>query len=463
MGDKNSNLPRLMIVGTGSGCGKTTITTALLKALTIKGKKPVAFKCGPDYIDPMFHKQALGIDSHNLDGYLMGFDAVRRVLSYYGSKGDVAIIEGVMGMYDGKTFEDDSYSANHISLETSTPAILVVNVKGVAHSILATITGFINLHENKLKGVILNNCSRMMYPTYKNTIEQSLDIKVLGYMEHVSQAEISSRHLGLKMTHEYTDMDNRLKCLGMNAIESLDIDEILAVASAAENVKIESAPVLHTSYKGINLAVAYDEAFNFYYSSAIDLLENSGCNITYFSPLKDKYIPADMDGIIFGGGYPELFADKLSSNQSMIHSIRTAHEAAMPIFAECGGFMYLGKEITVNENSYKMVDLLPSVFKMENRLDRFGYKEVVAKDVNPLFSTDKAAKCHEFHYSSTNDYGNILLARKGKRSWDMGFYSNRLFASYGHFHFVGEKQIAQGFLDLCQQYKKERNNKEKGQ
>lgn len=451
---KSVKLPRVMIVGTGSGSGKTTVTVALLAALQAKKYNIAAFKCGPDYIDPMFHSKVMGIISRNLDLYLLGHDKLKYILGNHGEGRDLSVIEGVMGMYDGISFSDDTYSANHISRITETPELLVVNVKGKSRSVVANIKGYIDLHENHLKGVILNNCSKGMYGMYKKIIEEDLNISCFGYLPPVKKAEIGSRHLGLITADEIDDIHEKLDELGKVASESIDIEGILQLGRETEELIYDELDVQPVVEQPIKIGVAKDVAFSFYYGDAIDFLEKLGAEIVYFSPLKDKEIPKEINGLIFGGGYPEEYLEELMSNDTMKQSIREAAEDGMPIYGECGGFMYLGESITKEHKTFHGVGIVPGNSSMTNKLVRFGYKTLIAKNDNLLCKKGEEIKCHEFHYSETDDYGDGFIAKRPSGSeMDAIHCKGNVVAGYPHVHFLSNIEFPKNFVKACGAYK----------
>lgn len=444
---------RIMLVGTGSGCGKTTVTCALLKALSLKGVEAASFKCGPDYIDPMFHSEIIGTKSRNLDLFLCGENTVKYLLSENGRHADISVIEGVMGMYDGMGFADDSFSANHIARITETPEILVMGVRGKSLSLLAELTGYLGFGENQVQGIILNQCSKGMYPVYKDMIETAFPaVKVYGYLPPIAQAELGSRHLGLVTAAEVDDLKEKIQALGEAGLASLDIDGILKLAETAPALETEPMELKSVTEAKPRIAVARDKAFCFYYEDNLRLLEQLGAELVFFSPLKDSNLPEDICGLYLGGGYPEEYLTQLSQNVSMTASIRRAAEAKMPIFAECGGFMYLGETIEKNGIFYAMTGVLPGQFHMTEALVRFGYKTLTANRDNLLCKAGESIRCHEFHYSDTDCYGDSFTAAKGKRTWQTIQADSHLFAGYPHLHLWGNISFAENFVKACGAY-----------
>ena len=485
-----SNIPRVMLVGTGSGCGKTTVTCSLLKALKNRNMDVTSFKCGPDYIDPMFHSEIIGTKSRNLDVFLCGENTVKYLLHKNSKDGEIAVIEGAMGIYDGMGFEDDSFSANHISLLTHTPEILVVNVRGKSLSLAAQLYGFINFRKNNIKGVILNNCSVAMYPIYEKMLEEKLGLKTYGFLPQLREAEIGSRHLGLVTAGEIEDIKEKIEILGTAGEEYLDIDGILALGRNSEKPPFtyDEVPIQTYSDKrsngklqclgSVNIAVAKDKAFCFYYEDNFDLLRLLGANLIPFSPIEDEKLPDNIQGLILGGGYPEEYLSLLSGNGSMMRSIKSAISKGLPTYAECGGFMYLGDSITKDEKTYKMVGAIRGNSHMTSGLVRFGYKTLTAEVGNMMCLKGETIRCHEFHYSDSDNNGDSFTATKGKRSWkcivtdanvtDINIFSDNisgdnvsgdntacgnLFAGYPHFHLWGNPTYGENFIKACKAYR----------
>ncbi|MEG0923604.1 MAG: cobyrinate a,c-diamide synthase [Anaerovoracaceae bacterium] len=445
-----NNIPRVMIVGTGSGCGKTTVTCALLKALVDKQLNTISFKCGPDYIDPMFHSQIIGTKSRNLDAYLCGEETVKYLLAEDSKGCDVAVIEGVMGMYDGLGFDDDKYSANYISQITDTYQILVVDVKGKSLSLIAEINGYSEFKRNKLKGIILNNCSDGMYLTYKNMVEKRTSLKVFGYLPKVKEAEIGSRHLGLVTVDEIDDIKEKTQALGDVAKKTLDIEGILALAKDSQKFSYDDIVIEKEIEGTVNIGVARDKAFCFYYEDNFELLKKLGANLVFFSPLADSEVPKGIDGLILGGGYPEENIKGLAGNKSMLESLKVTINSGIPTFAECGGFMYLGKHIADEEGEHPVVGVIPETFHMTKGLVRFGYKELCANRDNILCKKGEKIKCHEFHYSDADNYGDCFTATKESgKTWQCMVSEGNILAGYPHLHFWSNIDFARNFVRRC--------------
>ena len=448
-----TKIPRFMLVGSGSDSGKTTITCAILRAMQRSALNPVSFKCGPDYIDPMFHTKALGIKSRNLDLYLCGEKAVKYLLAKNSKGAGVSIIEGVMGMYDG-IGTDDTFSSNHLARITQTPEVLIINPKGMSLSLLAQIYGYMHFKPNNIKGVILNKTKETMYPMYKEMIENNLNIKVYGYMPIVENASFPDRHLGLVTAGEIDNINRKLNLLADTCAKTIDLKALLKLSEKNSDFTYEEIEINHQS--DVRIAVASDNAFSFYYEDNFDLLRSLGATTEFFSPLKDKTLPKDIHGIIIGGGYPEEYAEKLSKNTAIIGKL---HEyivkKSIPTIAECGGFMYLGKSITDFQNKkYAMVNAIDTDSFMTDKLMRFGYVKLTAQNDNLLCDKGDFINAHEFHYSDSNNNGSDFLAQKESgRSWNAIHASQSLFAGYPHMHLWGNINFAKKFIKKCEEFK----------
>jgi len=443
-----------MIAGTGSGCGKTTITCGILKALINRKLKVAAFKCGPDYIDPMFHTEIVGTKSRNLDAFLCGENAVKYLFSKNSERVDVSVVEGVMGFYDGMG-KDESYSSYAISELTKTPVVLVVNGKGMSLSIVAMIKGYTDFMPNNIKGVIINAVSPLIYPMYKQMIEAHTQLKVLGFLPNLPEARIESRHLGLVTAGEIENLQQKLNLLADNVEKYIDINGLLKLAETVLPLEYESVEVLE-KYP-CNIAIAKDSAFCFYYQDSLELLEQLGAKLTFFSPLKDKKLPENISGLILGGGYPELYANELSQNRSMLMDINNAVDKGIPTYAECGGFMYLHQAIVdMKGNSKPMVGVIEGSSTLQNKLSRFGYATLKAKRDNVFCQMGESINAHEFHYSDSDNNGSDFEAVKpnsGKK-WDCIYTTDTLIAGYPHMHFYGNIEFTKNFVQKCSKYKK---------
>ncbi len=444
-----SNFARVMIAGTGSGCGKTTVTCGILKALINRNIKTAAFKCGPDYIDPMFHTEIIRTKSRNLDEFLCGENTVKYLFAKNSENTDISVLEGVMGFYDGLG-NDGSYSSYSISKHTGTPVVLVVNGTGMSLSIAAMVKGYADFMPNNIKGIIINAVSPGTYPMYKHMIEEHTQLKVLGFLPRLPEAMIESRHLGLVTASELENLQQKLNLLAENVEKYIDIDGLLKLAQTA--LPLEYEPIKFNDKYPCNIAVAKDLAFCFYYQDSLELLKQLGAKLTFFSPLHDKALPENISGLILGGGYPELYAKELSQNKSMLRDIKKAINKGTPTYAECGGFMYLQQAIIDMKGiSNPMVDVIKGSSTLQKKLDRFGYATLKAKRDNLLCLKGDRLNAHEFHYSNSDNNGSDFEAAKpnSDKKWDCIFATDTLFAGYPHMHFYGNIDCARKFVQKC--------------
>ncbi|MCR5122584.1 MAG: cobyrinate a,c-diamide synthase [Ruminococcus sp.] len=436
------NTNRFLIAGTSSGCGKTTVTCAVLAALKARGIDTAAFKCGPDYIDPMFHRSVLGLPSHNLDGFFCNDETLRGLLGRY-SRG-TTVIEGVMGFYDG-----GAGSAYSLSLATDTPVVIVIGCNGMSDSIGAVMSGFLGYRKpNNIAGFIFNRLPTKLIPLAQRLCEE-LDTEYFGCLPK-NEFVFESRHLGLVTAEETERLREKLDGLGKLAGEFILIDKLTALQapeymqkSAPKDISFSRRPVI---------AVAKDKAFCFIYQESIELLEDMSCRIEWFSPLADSALP-EADGLILSGGYPELYAAELSANTSMLKSVREHILSGMPTIAECGGFMYLHEELSDGEKSCKMAGVISGkVFKTE-RLQRFGYFTMTAKGDGLICESGDTLKAHEFHYWESTNCGDGFTAEKtnGAR-YDCCHHGDTLYAGFPHIYLYADRTAAERFVKKCITY-----------
>lgn len=473
---------RFMIAATKSGSGKTMITCALLQLIKDSGNKVSSYKCGPDYIDPMFHRKVLDVPSKNLDTFFTDEKITAQLFLDGRSDGDFAVLEGVMGLYDGLGGIYEQGSSYHLAKVTQTPIILVVDAKGMGKSVLALIAGFLQYDtEHLIKGVLLNRMSKGYYDIIKPLIEQELSIKVVGYFPEQKDIRLESRHLGLVMPDELDDIKEQLDELAGRLKKTIDLDMLLGIAAEAEeicdsgNVDRDNCKIINIEQKRIqnqnetvNIAVAMDEAFCFYYEDNLRLLEKYGAKLQYFSPLHDTELPDNCDALLLGGGYPELYAKGLSENISMRNSIKTAFKAGLPTVAECGGFMYL--HTYIHNISEENADAQNYVFDMAGALDgechfkgklvRFGYIELEEKHSNFL-PPDEKIRAHEFHYYDSTDNGADCIATKPAtgRKYDCVISKDNYWLGFPHLYYPSNPHFAESFVGKAQEYRRNKNGK----
>ncbi len=444
----NQILPRVMIAGTGSGCGKTTITCAILKALAERGLRVGAFKCGPDYIDPMFHSSILGAPSANLDAFFFPKNTLKALLAKNGEGKDICIIEGVMGFYDGLGIDSACASSYDVAKQTETPVILVLDAKGAALSLLASIRGFTDfLPENHIAGVILNRCSAGTYPKLSEVIRDHFEGRILplGFLPSMPDCSLESRHLGLITAAEVANLSEKVGKLSTQAERTIDLDGILKLAETVPELSYEEIRLPFFKSK-VRIALAQDRAFCFIYHDSVKALEKMGAELVPFSPLSDTRLPDNIDGLYLCGGYPELYTEKLSENVSMRAAIRSALESGLPCIAECGGFMYLTRDIA----GHPMVGFLPGSCVDTGKLSRFGYIRLKAKADNMLCNLGEEIPAHEFHYWDCSETGSSFTAAKSSgKSWDCIYADDHFYAGFPHFHFYANPKFAERFYKAC--------------
>ena len=441
------NTPRVMFVATRSGSGKTTVTCGVLAALKKQNIKVQAYKCGPDYIDPMFHRTVLGIDTGNLDTFFADADAIGRILARDTKDAELIVMEGVMGYYDGVGGTTTMASSYELSKVTKTPVVLIVDAKGASVTLAAIIRGIMEYKkDSRIVGVILNRVSPMFYSRIKHVIETECGIPVLGYLPEDASFVVPSRHLGLLQPDEMQKQRDWVETVAEAARKTIDIDGILEIAAQAEMLQIQKATGETEKSKfpaGYRIGVARDAAFSFYYRENLRMLEDMGATLVYFSPLTDAHV-SEVDALIFGGGYPELYAKQLYENQSMRASVWQALEAGMPCHAECGGFLYLGKSLADAEgNVYEMVGFLDGAGFRTERLQRFGYVELASQEAD-AFAVNTVLRGHEFHYWDSTDCGDACLAWKPlskQKTYPCMVKKKGTFAGFPHLYYAGAENF----------------------
>ena len=454
-------IKRIMIAAPKSGSGKTVITCALLQILKNEGYQVASFKCGPDYIDPMFHEKIIGVPSKNLDTFFTGEEQTRRLFLNGIVEKDFAVLEGVMGLYDGLGGIREEGSSYHLAKVTGTPIMLVVDAKGMGRSVIPVIAGFLDYDQAHLiRGVILNRVSKGYYETIKSLIEEELKVQVLGYLPEKEELRIESRHLGLMMPDELHNVKERLQTAAKEMQQTVSIEKMMEIAEEAEELQsdgtVETTENAWKPNKPV-IAVARDEAFCFYYTDNLSLLEENGAEITYFSPLQDSKLPERCHALYLGGGYPELYAKELSENHKMRMAVRSAVENGMPIVAECGGFMYLHSAIIDREGiRYEMAGILPETCYYTGKLVRFGYIELQEKQSHFL-PEGETIKGHEFHYYDSTGNGEDAIAVKPVtgRAYSCMIENEKLFCGFPHLYYPSNPAFAKSFVEKADRYKRE--------
>ena len=427
---------QFLIAAPCSGSGKTTVTCAVLAALKKRGADPCAFKSGPDYIDPMFHRSALQVDSHNLDLFLSDKPTVQALYAHYAAGHGAAVCEGAMGFYDGQGLTTRA-SAWELADTLNLPVLLVVQPKGASVTLAAQIQGLVHFRPNShIAGILLNDSSEKLYKMLKTLLEAETGLPVLGYLPHLPQAAVESRHLGLKTADEIADLQEKIALLA----DSLVLDwEKLAELTEKPGPKSERPAPKGKVSTAPRIAVAKDEAFCFTYAETLDCLAAAGAELVFFSPVHDAALPEAIGGLYLPGGYPELYAKQLSENKAMRASIREAVNAGLPTAAECGGFLYLGQSLEdASGTVWPMAGALPGDGVKVGRLVRFGYATLTAKADSMLFRAGEKLPIHEFHHWDSTANGTAFTARKNaKMQWECGFANENFYAGFPHLYWAG--------------------------
>lgn len=452
-----------LLGATQSNSGKTTLAMALMAALTKKNKRVQPFKVGPDYIDPMYHKEATGRPSRNLDSFMLNESTIAHLFQKNAFDADVAIVEGVMGLYDGRSGFSKEGSSAHIAEILDLPVILIINGNGMSLSVAALINGFRDFSPTtKIGGVILNQVKNDSgYLHLKEIIETTCHLPVFGYLPKDERFALNDRHLGLYCSSEIENLQEKLDILANAITEHCDLDALLK-ATAYDKLRVPAVPLPEPLAEPVRIGVAQDAAFNFYYQDGLDLLAELGAEILPFSPLADKSLP-EVDGLYFGGGYPELNLDALSANESFLDNLRAKLAAGTPCYAECGGFIYLGKSMAYEGKTRSLTGYFPFEFAMTDRLQRFGYMEARIEKGNVLSGDeDLTIRGHEFHYTKRVDsvehpavYHVSKVRRTKTVTWEEGYVLGNTVGGYPHFHFYANPALAKNFLTAAANHRKE--------
>ena len=467
---QEKKIRRIMIAAPKSGSGKTTITCALLQILKEQGENISSCKCGPDYIDPMFHRQVLGVPARNLDTFFTGEEQTRELFLQGRSDGDLVVMEGVMGLYDGLGGIREEGSSYHLAKVTNTPIILAVDAKGMGKSVIPLVAGFLAYDEAHLiKGVIFNRMSAAYYEILKPLAEEELGIEVLGYFPENKTLQIASRHLGLLLPNELEDLKEQIQTAAQKLQETVDIRKLLQIAENAEplaaidcegkqisqhNITLTSMTSNGIEDEKPRIAVARDEAFCFYYEENLRMLEQVGAELVFFSPIHDTALPENMHGLLLGGGYPELYAKQLSKNEAMRTAVREAVLSGVPTVAECGGFLYLHTTLTDREGrSYPMAGVLPGKCFDTGKLVRFGYIELEEKSGHFLPQGSRI-RGHEFHYYDSEDNGVDGTAYKPTtgRNYACIHTGENYWYGFPHLYYPSCPEFAWKFVEKARKY-----------
>lgn len=485
-------IPRLMIAATGSGSGKTVLTCALLALLKEEKKKVAAVKCGPDYIDPMFHQKFLGVPSRNLDTFFTGEELTRSLFVRAGWDADIVVMEGVMGLYDGVAGIRKEGSSYHLAEVTRTPVILVVDAHGMGKSVLPVIRGFLDYDtDGRIAGVILNRTSRQFFEVIRPEIERELKLPVLGFLPKQKELRIESRHLGLVLPQETEDIKAQIASVAEVLKETLDLAQLLAIAEEAEELPADGpekteehsadrhkeaeelpadepanapektcgrkpAAAMERRKSRVKIGVARDEAFCFYYEDNLRLLSEAGAELVYFSPLHEKTLPEGISGLLLGGGYPELYAEELSGNAAMREGIAERIRGGMPVVAECGGFLYLHETMEdMQGHEFPMAGVIHGKCYYTGKLVRFGYVTLEEKRANFLPEGETIAG-HEFHYYDSTANGTDVTAVKpvSEKRWDCVHKWENAWMGFAHLYYYSNPGFAHQFVRKAASYGK---------
>jgi cobyrinic acid a,c-diamide synthase len=477
------NRPRIVIAGTSSGSGKTTVSIGLMAALTSLGKTVQGYKVGPDYIDPGHHAVATGRVSRNLDSWMfgdnrdphLGANRVRELFYRSSEDADISIIEGVMGLYDGRDPLSNHGSTADLSEILAAPVILVIDASSMARSAAAVVLGFQKFAPSvQIAGVLVNQVGGPgHYQLVKSAIEQECGIPALGYLAKNDELMIPERHLGLVTALERGDQESMFDTLVEKMLETVDLERILSIANSAADFPEPKTREVFAGAKAnpkVTIAIAKDAAFNFYYPENLELLEWHGARLKFFSPLSGDEIPEEADGLYIGGGFPEEFAEKLSKHTELLAHFRERILDGLPTLAECGGFMFLTESITDRQGgTFGMVGLVPAAVKMQSRLAALGYREILGSKDSILLAKGEKIRGHEFHYSTMTyreQVGSADVSDAASHAYEVtgshgsrphgskpeGYCSKSLLAAYTHVHFASNPGAAKRFISICAKY-----------
>ena len=464
--DSRAKMARLLFAAPKSGSGKTMAACGLIEVLKRRGMKVSAVKCGPDYIDPMFHRRVLGVPSGNIDTFFTERETTRYLLRKRMENADFTVMEGVMGYYDGLGGQSDAASTYEVAKVTETPVVLVVDGKGASVSLAAMVRGIVEYRrDSHIQGILLNRVTGAFYPRLKELIERDCGIPVAGFLPEMKDLEVPSRHLGLAAPEEMGDFNAWLGRVAAEMERNVDIDMLLAIGTEAPEIggKAPDVPVLPGK---VRIGVARDEAFSFYYTENLELLGRMGAELVEFSPLHDKELPPQLDGLLLGGGYPENYARELEQAGEIREAVRKLCETGIPCLAECGGFLYLQQALdtagAVAMESHRMAEVLPGRGFPTGRLCRFGYIKIETCSPGILGETGQILKGHEFHYWDSTENGADCTAVKpvGGKSYPCMVHTAHMAAGFPHLYYYSNPNAIFSFLQYCLRYQAERRARE---
>jgi cobyrinic acid a,c-diamide synthase len=462
------NIPRLVIAGTSSGVGKTTITTGLIAALRERGLRVQPFKCGPDYIDPGYLSLAAGSPCHNLDSWMLPRESLVELFTHAAREADIAVVEGVMGLYDGRNGLEGAGSTAEIARWLCAPVILIIDVAKMSGSAAAIALGYRQLDpEVNLSGVILNNVGS---PSHLHWVTEAVEKKagtpVLGYLPKNVEISIPERHLGLVPTAESRELSEYVERIREQVESTVDVATILRLTGMTEPLpQVIEGKLFPQKAEPVrvNIAVAQDEAFSFYYQDNLDLLAAWGAELRFVSPSHDATLPSDTQGVYIGGGFPEMYAGELEANTKFKRALVEAAKAGMPVYAECGGLMYISQGIIDFEgNKHAMVGLVPGWAVMQKKRARMGYAVAEVLRDSILAHSGERLHGHLFHWSKLPEPTEraayrILEPEEQLEGFILGTESNIL-GSYLHLHFGSEPSLAKRFVESCARWSKRRRH-----
>lgn len=442
-----------VIAGTHSGCGKTSVALGIMTALARKGLKVQPFKTGPDFIDPNHHTRAVGRTCHNLDGWMLESKALKEIFTRYTQDADVAVVEGVMGLYDGYSALEETGSTAHLSKEIGLPVILVVDARSMARSAAALVLGYCGFDDKTaIAGVIFN---RVGSENHARTLREALGlttVPLLGILPNREEISTPSRHLGLVTPEHLEDLDQKYAGLADWVEENINLDDLLHdMPDIPRSPLFDEVPMIPK----VRIGVARDEAFSFYYEENLRILRKAGAEVVFFSPLNDRSLPEGLDGLYIGGGYPELSAFDLAQNTKIKREILEFSKSGHPVYAECGGFMYLMESISMNNRLFPMCGVFPCKSVMKERFQALGYREIVFSADSPLGPAGTVVRGHEFHYSHLEDESQNVATvfevhARNKEPRQEGYIVNgNSVGSYMHLHFSSCPAVAVDFVKAC--------------
>lgn len=455
-------MPRILFAAPKSGSGKTMLACGLIEICKRRGAKVAAFKCGPDYIDAMFHRKVLGVTSGNLDTFFTDRETTRYLLSRKAEKADITVLEGVMGYYDGLGGQSEHASTYEVAKVTDTPVILVVDAKGASVSLAAVIRGIMEYRDDSaIRGIILNRVSAGYYERLKELIERECQTEVLGYLPELSEGTVPSRHLGLFVPEEIKDFEKWVGQIADAMEKTIRIERILAIAKEAKPCFGKEPEIPALTHK-VRIAVAEDEAFSFHYAENLQLLEQMGAELVFFSPLHDAALPEEADGLLLPGGYPENYVKDIADAESIRNSVKEACQQGMPCLAECGGFLYLQKELEGEQGERgKMAGVFSGRGFRTEKLCRFGYVTLELVSGGLLGDTGQQLRGHEFHYWDCTENGTDCIAKKplNGAEYSCMVHTKSMAAGFVHLYYYSNPDMLYQFLLACESFRTARQAK----